>query len=170
MFYRFEFEAAFYPALERVPFHVRMKLDVAGIRLSLNTWRAFSLEERRALCHLPADTDEEREVFASFLAALAQARAGVEAERCPALDADAWAAAAVPEPVSLRSEGEGVGVTPARVGKLGGTRTLCPVQDRSVQRPRALPTRSPGAAAEAVLLMTPRRCCVSAWRPSTSLR
>ena len=120
MFYRFEFEAAFYPTLERIPFHVRMKLDVAGIRLSLNTWRAFGLEERRALCHLPADTDEEREVFTSFLAALAQARAGVEAERCPALDADAWAAAAVPEPVSLRSEGEGVGVTPAEWGSWAG--------------------------------------------------
>lgn len=113
MFYRFEFEAEFYPTLERVPFHVRMKLDLAGVRVSLSTWRAFSLEERRALCHLPADTDEEKEVFAAFLAALAEARAGVEAERCPALDPDGWAAASVPDSVAVRSEREGVPVTPA---------------------------------------------------------
>ncbi len=117
MFYRFEFEAAFYPALERVPFHVRMKLDLAGVRVSLNTWRAFSLEERRALCHLPADTDEEKEVFAAFLSALAQSRAGVEAERCPALDADEWA---VPGAVAARSEAEGVRVTPAEWSRWAG--------------------------------------------------
>lgn len=113
MFYRFEFEAEFYAALERVPFHVRMKLDLAGMRVSLSTWRAFSLEERRALCHLPADNDEEKEVFVAFLAALAAARAGVEAERCPALDPDAWAAATVPDLVAARSEGEGAPATPA---------------------------------------------------------
>ena len=113
MFYRFEFEAAFYPTLERIPFHVRMKLDMAEVRVSLNTWRAFTLEERRALCHLPADTDEEKEVFAAFLAALAQARAGVDMERGPAQDAGAWGAATAPEAVAVRSETEGVRVTPA---------------------------------------------------------
>lgn len=119
MFYRFEFEAAFYPTLERLPFHVRMKLDLTGIRVSLSTWRAFSLEERRALCHLPADTDEEKEVFAAFLATLA-ARAGVEAERCPVLDPDAWASASVPDSVASRSEGEGVPVTPAEWSRWAG--------------------------------------------------
>ncbi len=117
MFHRFEFEAEFYPGLERIPFHVRMKLDLAGVRVSLKTWRAFRMEERRALCHLPADTDEEREVFASFLAALAQARADAAIERCPALDGDAWAAAGVPEPVAVRSGGTGTRVTLAEWGR-----------------------------------------------------
>ena len=117
MFHRFDFEAEFYPTLERVPFHVRMKLDVAGVRVSLSTWRAFSPEERRALCHLPAETDEEKEVFAAFMAALAETRAGVEAERCPALDEDAWAAATVPDSVAARSEVEGPPVTPAEWGR-----------------------------------------------------
>ena len=120
MFYRFEFEAAFYAMLERVPFHVRMKLDLTGVRVSLNTWRVFTLEERRVLCHLPVDTDEEREVFAGFLVALAQARAGVQAERGPALAPDAWAAAAVPEAVAVRSEGEGVAVTLPEWGSWAG--------------------------------------------------
>ena len=117
MFYRFDFEAEFYPTLERVPFHVRMKLDVAGVRVSLDTWRAFTMEERWALCHLPAELDEEKQVFAAFLASLARVRAGVEVERCPALDADAWAAATVPDPVAARSEGEGAPVTPAEWGR-----------------------------------------------------
>ncbi len=120
MFYRFEFEAQFYSTLERVPFHVRMKLDLAGVRVSLNTWRALSIEERRALCHLPAGTDEEKEVFAAFLATLAENRAGVEAERCPALDPDAWTAAAVPDSVAARSDGEGVPVTPAEWSRWAG--------------------------------------------------
>ena len=120
MFYRFEFEAQFYSTLERVPFHVRMKLDLAGVRVSLNTWRAFSLEERRALCHLPADTDEEKAVFSSFLTELAQARAGVEVDRGPGLDPDAWAVAPVPDPVAVRSEGEGVPVTPAEWSRWAG--------------------------------------------------
>ena len=117
MFYRFDFEAAFYPNMDRVPFHVRMKLDLAGIRVSLSTWRALSLEERRALCHLPADSDEEKEVFAAFLGTLAAVRAGVEAERCPALDPDEWAAALVPETVAVRSEGAGVAVARAEWGR-----------------------------------------------------
>lgn len=117
MFHRFEFEAEFYPGLGRIPFHVRMKLDLAGVRLPLKTWRAFRMEERRALCHLPADTDEEREVFASFLAALARSHANAPVERCPALDGDAWAAAGVPEPVAVRSGGAGVRVTLTEWGR-----------------------------------------------------
>lgn len=120
MFHRFQFEAAFYPTLERLPFHVRMKLDLTGIRVSLNTWRAFSMEERRALCHLPADTDEEREVFAGLLDALARTRAGAAAERCPELDADEWSAVAVPEAVAARSVAEGTGVTPAEWSRWAG--------------------------------------------------
>ncbi len=120
MFHRFQFEEAFYPTLERLPFHVRMKLDLSGIRVSLSIWRAFSMAERRALCHLPADTDEERGVFVAFLEALARARAGVEAERCPALDAVAWAAGAVPEGVAARSAAEGTGVKPAEWSRWAG--------------------------------------------------
>ncbi len=120
MFHRFQFEAAFYPTLERLPFHVRMKLDLTGIRVSLSTWHAFSMEERRALCHLPVDTDEEREVFAAFLDALARTRAGVEAERGPALDPDAWSAAAVPEAVAARSVAAATSVTPAEWSRWAG--------------------------------------------------
>ena len=120
MFYRFDFEAEFYPTLERVPFHVRMKLDVAGVRVSLNSWRALSLEERWALCHLPAELDEEKQVFAAFLASLARVRAGVEVAPCPALDPGEWTAAAVPPAVATRSEKESVAVTASEWGRWAG--------------------------------------------------
>lgn len=112
MFFRFEFEAAFYPDLRRVPFHVRMKLDLVGIRVSLNTWCVLSLVERRVLCELPVETDEEKEVFATFLSALAESRAGVGAERCLPLDAGEWATT-VPKAVVQRSEVASVPVVPA---------------------------------------------------------
>src|ERR687895_781659 len=46
MFYRFRCEAAFYRNLDRLPLHVRMKLDLTGIKLSLKDWLAFHIEER----------------------------------------------------------------------------------------------------------------------------
>lgn len=105
MFHRFEFESEFYPALGRIPFHVRMKLDATGVKLSLETWRAFSLEERRVLCHLPVETEEERSVFISYLAWLSRTHANAEIERAPVLDPLSWRADVIPEAVERRSEG-----------------------------------------------------------------
>jgi hypothetical protein len=105
MFYHFEFESEFYPTLERIPFHVRMKLDTTGVKLSLDTWRAFSLEERRVLCHLPTETEEERSVFISYMAWLSRTRANAEIERTPVLDSSSWGADTVPEAVERRGKG-----------------------------------------------------------------
>ena len=63
MFHRFQYEKDFYPDLERLPLHVRMKLDLAGIKLSLKQWLAFHIEERTAICHLPVDHEDEKQVF-----------------------------------------------------------------------------------------------------------
>ena len=41
MFYRFGYETEFYPGLSRLPLHVRMKLDLTGIKISLKDWLAF---------------------------------------------------------------------------------------------------------------------------------
>ena len=67
MFHRFRYEAEFYPTLSRLPLYVRMKLDLTGVRLSLKDWLAFSLEERRVICHLPVETEEEEQAFISYL-------------------------------------------------------------------------------------------------------
>ena len=37
MFYRYRFESEIYPSLNRIPLHVRMKLDLAGAKISLKT-------------------------------------------------------------------------------------------------------------------------------------
>jgi hypothetical protein len=79
MFYKFRFEQQFYPTLNRVPLHVRMKLDLTGIKLSLNEWLAFTLEEREALCHLPVDEDEEKQTFKNYLSFLCRKYTGREA-------------------------------------------------------------------------------------------
>jgi len=79
MFYRYRFESEVYPALSRIPLHVRMKLDLTGIKLSLKNWLAFGLEERNVLCHLPVETDEERSVFSSYLNLLSRRYFGEDA-------------------------------------------------------------------------------------------
>ena len=63
MFHRYQYESDIYPSLSRIPLHVRMKLDVTGIKISLKDWLAFSIEERTVLCHLPVETEEEKQVF-----------------------------------------------------------------------------------------------------------
>src|SRR3984893_13380079 len=67
MFHRFRYESEFYPTLSRVPLHVRMKLDLTGIKISLRDWLSFSFEERTALCHLPVEANEEQEAFVNYL-------------------------------------------------------------------------------------------------------
>lgn len=79
MFYRYRFEMEIYPTLSRIPLHVRMKLDLTGVKISLKTWLAFSLEERHALCHLPVETEEEKKTFVSFLDSLSRRYLGENA-------------------------------------------------------------------------------------------
>ena len=111
MFHRFKFESEFYSALERIPFHVRMKLDLGGVKVSLNTWRAFSLEERRVLCHLPVGLDEERAVFTAYTAWLSSTHTGVAIERVPVVEPLTWGDREVPELVKRRSEGHACPIT-----------------------------------------------------------
>ena len=65
MFYRYRFESDIYPEMSRIPLHVRMKLDLTGVKMSLKSWLAFSLDERNALCELPVETDAEKRAFTS---------------------------------------------------------------------------------------------------------
>ena len=58
MFYRYRFESEIYPSLSLIPLHVRMKLDITGVKISLKTWLSFSVEECWVLCHLTVETEE----------------------------------------------------------------------------------------------------------------
>lgn len=103
MFYHFAYEAEFYPALSRLPLHVRMKLDLTGIKISLKDWLAFGFEERTVLCHLPIETVEERTVFSSYIDFLARKYRGQPATIARALDSALWDQKKVPESVSQKS-------------------------------------------------------------------
>ncbi|AUX47435.1 hypothetical protein SOCE26_089560 [Sorangium cellulosum] len=76
MYRRFALEGDVHAALDLVPLAARRKLDLAGLKLSLAGWQALSRAERLALCHLPADTDEDVAVYAEVLRGFAD-RAGV---------------------------------------------------------------------------------------------
>ena len=103
MFHRFRYEAEFYPALSRIPLHVRMKLDLTGLKISLKDWLACGLEERAALCHLPIASEEERGVFAAYLDFLCRKYQGQSAELTDRLESSLWQASEVPEPVAQKS-------------------------------------------------------------------
>ncbi|HYA28731.1 MAG TPA: nitrate reductase associated protein [Acidobacteriota bacterium] len=103
MFHRYRYEAEFYPALSRLPLDVRRKLDIAGIKLALKDWLAFSFEERMVLCHLPCDGDEESQVFINYLDFLSRKYRGAPIESIERLDAARWSPAALPQAVGERS-------------------------------------------------------------------
>ena len=111
MFYRFQYEKAFYPNLDRLPLHVRMKLDLAGIKLSLKQWLAFHLEERTAICHLPIAQEDERQVFKDYLNFLLRQYCGVPAQELPPMEPLWEVSDQVPAPVLERSGDNGNAVT-----------------------------------------------------------
>ena len=108
MFYRYGFESEVYPGLSRIPLYVRLKLDRTGVRLSLKTWLAFSMEERSALCHLPVESEEEKRNYSSYLVFLVIKYTGDTPKREQAEDRFPWDdVGEVPEPVRLRCEQAG---------------------------------------------------------------
>jgi hypothetical protein len=111
MFHRYDYEAAFYPKLTRLPLDVRRKLDVTGVKISLKDWLGFSLEERLVLCHLPCDHDDERQVFTAYLDFLAEKYCGTPIGKTEPMDSAMWSPLAVPEEVAQKSAALGQSVT-----------------------------------------------------------
>jgi hypothetical protein len=103
MFHRFGYEAQFYPTLSRIPLHVRMKLDLTGLRISLKDWLACSFAERGVLCHLPIQSDEEKQVFVGYVEFLARKYSAKPLEVTAAATGALWDAAEIPEPVARKS-------------------------------------------------------------------
>lgn len=103
MFHRFRYEAEFYPTLSRIPLHVRMKLDVIGLKITLKDWLACSFEERSVLCHLPIESNEEKETFAAYLDFLSRRDKGQPVEVTVAMDSVLWNQTDVPAPVAQKS-------------------------------------------------------------------
>jgi len=103
MFHRFRYEAEFYPSLSRIPLDVRMKLDLAALKISLKDWLACSFEERAVLCHLPIDSAEEKQTFAAYLDFLCRKYRGEPVEVTIVLNSFLWNTSEVPEAVAQKS-------------------------------------------------------------------
>ena len=104
MFHRYQYESETYPSLSRIPLHVRLKLDVTGIKISLKDWLAFSIEERTVLCHLPVETEEEKQAFASYLDFLSRRYRGEPVATTAAMSSSLWDSAhRVPRAVTGKS-------------------------------------------------------------------
>jgi hypothetical protein len=103
MFHRYRYEAEFYPAMSRIPLDVRMKLDLTGLKIALKDWLACSVEERRALCHLPIDGAEEKQVFAAYIDFLSRKNANAPVEAVEVLDPGLWNAVEIPAAVAQKS-------------------------------------------------------------------
>jgi hypothetical protein len=111
MFFRFAYEAEFYPALNRLPLHVRMKLDLTGIKISLKDWLAFSFEERTVLCHLPIEAVDERQAFTSYLDFLSRKYCGEPVATTEVMTSALWDRTRVPELVTRKSTATSRAVT-----------------------------------------------------------
>ena len=111
MFRPYRYEAKFYPALSRIPLDVRRKLDLTGLKISLNDWLAWSIEERTVLCHLPVNDPEEQRAFVAYIDFLCRKYRNQAVEFTAALDPLLWAPAQVPEPVAQKSASCFNGVT-----------------------------------------------------------
>ena len=111
MFYRFRYEKDLFPDLDRLPLHVRMKLDLTGIKLSLKQWLAFHIEERTAICHLPVDREDEKRAFKDYLSFLSRQYCGAPAQELPPMEPLWDISHQIPPPVLERSGDTGDAVT-----------------------------------------------------------
>ena len=112
MFYRYRFESKIYPSLSLIPLHVRMKLDLTGVKISLKSWLAFSLEERGVLFHLPVETEEERKNFSSYLDFLSRRYFGEGISLVPPMTDPPWEdPGRIPDSVEAKSKETGHAVT-----------------------------------------------------------
>ena len=102
MFHRYQYESDIYPTLSRIPLHVRMKLDLTGIKIGLKDWLAFSIEERTVLCHLPVESEEEKQAFASYVDFLSRHYRGTRVATTAAMSSALWNdGLEVPVPVAV---------------------------------------------------------------------
>jgi hypothetical protein len=83
MIRRFKFEDEIYRTLACVPLGVRRKLDRAGIKVGLDQWKALGHGERLAVCHLPAESEEECETIRIFIGEALKRQNGTEPKVLP---------------------------------------------------------------------------------------
>jgi hypothetical protein len=98
----FSFERETHETLAFMPFAVRRKLDLAGVKLSLEGWTALSLDDRRALRDLRVEAPAEVAAFLDRLQTAA-ARLKIPVSALPDAPADPpWRTPSVPSSIRAR--------------------------------------------------------------------
>jgi hypothetical protein len=101
MYRRFRFEGDIHATLDCVPLTVRRKLDLAGLKISLEGWQALPFAERLALCHLPVDTDADLIAYRDVMRGFCE-QAGVPLKPLENVDPRLWRGSTVPSIVRGR--------------------------------------------------------------------
>ncbi|MGB0562373.1 MAG: nitrate reductase associated protein, partial [Spirulinaceae cyanobacterium] len=86
----FAFEADFVASLRCIPMGVRLKLDTCGVKLKLNHWHCFTMDERQRLVEQSCDTTAAIAAYRDGLQALVVAHTGEPAKTLPTEAAPAW--------------------------------------------------------------------------------
>ena len=83
MMRRFQFEAEVYESLSCLPMAARRKLDLLGIKVSLDQWQHLGRGERLMICHAPANSAEESDALRLFINEATIAKAGSAPKELP---------------------------------------------------------------------------------------
>ncbi len=103
----FEFEKDFGQDLRCVPMAVRLKLDLAGIKLSLKEWFKLSGEERHLLLELDCSTEESVGSYRERVQALVLQSMGSAPGLFPPEDAPLWRdVSRIPEDLAEKARAE----------------------------------------------------------------
>lgn len=86
----FKFEADFVDSLRCIPMQVRMKLDTCGVKLKLQHWHQFTVQERQALVEMPCTTVEEIQTYRQYLQQSVIEHTGTPASDLPIDEHPAW--------------------------------------------------------------------------------
>ncbi|MGA1805438.1 nitrate reductase associated protein [Rhizobium sp. HT1-10] len=105
----FRFETDFSESLRCIPMAVRFKLDLAGIKLSLQQWSRFTHSDRQWLLGQPCDTSGEVAIYHGKLTAFIVQRTGEAAKAVDAGEGVDWKASRrVPDVVTTQARSKGM--------------------------------------------------------------
>lgn len=108
----FKFEADFVESLRCIPMQVRMKLDTCGVKLKLQHWNQFTLQERQALVEMPCATPEEIQIYRQYLQQQVIDHTGIPPADLPVDEHPAWMdATTIPSSIQTKSQELGVSIT-----------------------------------------------------------
>ncbi len=106
----FDFERDFAGSLRCIPMVVRLKLDLAGVKLSLRQWSRFTLADREALVGAPRETPAQAQAYHDLLARLITERADEPLVDLPPPAAPEWDQLAAP-PARVTAQAAALGLS-----------------------------------------------------------